>query len=80
MNCEGCGLAKEQSRLSEARAREAIAEAYKYRRLWEASASCLAHNAKRVKARGEDEAKLLEMAKEADSGVFWSGTTKGWLT
>lgn len=79
MNCEECGLLEERAKLAEARTSAAIAEAYQYRRLWEAGASCLAKNAAKIKPRGEDERKILELAKGADHGVFWSGETKGWI-
>lgn len=79
MDCEECGLCREQVKLSRTREHEAIAEAAKYRMLWEASASCLAHNADKIKPRGADEAKLIEIAKGANHGMFWSGKTKGWI-
>lgn len=80
MKCEECGLREEQVRLAQARESEAIAEAAKYRALWEASASCLSANESRIKPRGADEAKLLEIAKKANHGPFWSGKTKGWIS
>lgn len=80
MECEECGLYREQARLAQARASEAIAEAAHYRNLWQAASSCIAINASKIKPRGEDEQKLIEIAKKADHGVFWSGQTKGWLS
>lgn len=79
MDCKNCGLREEQVRLAQSRECEAIAEAARYRTLWEAGASCLAANAVKIKPRGPDEAKLLEIAKRANHGVFWSGKTKGWI-
>lgn len=79
MECENCGLREEQVRLAKARESEAIAEAASYRMLWEASASCLAENESKIKPRGPDEAKLMEIAKQANHGLFWSGKTKGWI-
>lgn len=79
MDCKNCGLREEQVRLAQSRESEAISEAARYRTLWEASASCLAANAVKIKPRGPDEAKLLEIAKQANHGVFWSGKTKGWI-
>ncbi|HIE1324489.1 TPA: hypothetical protein ACXJFQ_005094 [Pseudomonas aeruginosa] len=79
MECKKCGLCEEQVRLAQAREREAIAEAAKYRTLWEASASCLSANQSKIKPRGADESKLLEIARQADHGQFWSGKTKGWI-
>ena len=72
-------LYKVQAQTSRIRESEAIAEAYKYRLLWEAAASCLAHNAGKLKPRGADEATIISMAKAADHGKFWSGETSGWL-
>lgn len=57
-----------------------IDEAYKYRRLWEAASSCIAANADKIRPRGDDEEKLIDLAINADHGVFWSGKTKGWLS
>lgn len=72
-------LYKVQAETSRKRESEAIAEAYKYRLLWEAAASCLAHNARKLKPRGKDEAKVIDMAQTTDHGKFWSGETSGWL-
>jgi len=58
---------------------EAIAEAYKYRLLWECAASCISHNASKLKPRGADEAKIISLAQSADHGKFWSGETSGWM-
>lgn len=73
-------LYKVQAEASRKRESEAIAEAYKYRVLWEAAASCLAHNAGKLKPRGADEAKVIDLAIRADHGKFWSGETSGWLS
>lgn len=73
-------LYKIQAESSRKRESEAVAEAYKYRLLWEAAASCLAHNAMKLKARGADEAKVIDLAKSADYGKFWSGKTSGWIS
>jgi len=78
MSCQ-CDLYQEQVNLYEARMNEAIAEAEKYRLLWQASASCLSYNSDKIKARGEDEKIIIKLAKETDHGRFWSGKTKGWL-
>lgn len=72
-------LMEEQVALAEKKAADAIAEASKYRTLWECAASCLSSNSKFIKPRGGDERKLLSIADSANHGVFWSGTTDGWL-
>lgn len=76
-NCQ-CELRAEQARLAEKRTREAVAEAAMFRTRWEAAASCLAYNAGKITPRGQDEKAIIEIAKDADHGVFWSGKTSGW--
>lgn len=61
------------------REQRAVEEAYRYRRLWQCAAACLAQNASKIRARGADEARMLELAAQEDVGVFWAGTTKGWI-
>lgn len=68
---------KERVALADARRDEAIAEAYRARRLWQAAAACLAHH--QPKPRGEDEKRLLALAYTEDHGPFWAGTTDGWI-
>jgi hypothetical protein len=71
---------RERVRSAERRENEAMSEAYRYRRLWEAAASCLAYNRDRLrKPRGEDERLLVENALSDMHGPFWSGKTRGWL-
>lgn len=69
----------EQVRGSRRRERDAIAEAYLYRLHWQAAASCIAFNAGRLRPRGADERRVIETAKTANLGPFWSGKTDGWL-
>lgn len=69
----------ERVRGSRSRETEAIAEAFKYRQLWDAAASCLQHNMKKISPRGEDEKRMLSMAKNSLCGSFWSGKTNGWF-
>jgi hypothetical protein len=64
---------------AEEREASAIAEAYKFRELWEAAASCLQHNRKKIRPRGEDERRVLDIADKQMCGHFWSGKTNGWL-
>src|SRR5690554_1318954 len=65
---------------AERRAAESGALAHSYRYLWECAASCLEHNAAKVKPRGKDEGRMLELAKrDGPQGKFWSGKTDGWI-
>ena len=50
-----------------------------YRELWEAAASCLVANNKKIKARGPDESRMLDWALGSMHGHFWSGQTNGWI-
>ena len=83
--CPGCSRVEcqcellEQVRGCHKREAEAVAEAYRYRELWEAAAACLQHNRKRIKPRGEDERLMLEAADRCLCGHFWSGKTSGWM-
>jgi len=63
----------------DARVAEAIDEAYRLRRLWQAAASCLLENHRLIKPRGPDESRMMQHAERADLGVMWSGTTDGWI-
>lgn len=58
---------------------EAVAEAYRLRRLWQFSASMIAASSSKIRPRGKDEERLIKLAKEADHGMAWAGTTDGWL-
>lgn len=60
-------------------AARAISEANSYRELWECAASCISHNAAKIKPRGGDEARMVELAKKDMHGHFWSGETDGWI-
>ncbi len=68
---------KERVALADAGRDEAINEAYRYRRLWQAAAACLARH--QPKPRGEDERRMLASAYAEDHGPFWAGTTDGWI-
>lgn len=57
----------------------AVTEAYRWRELWEAAASCLQHNRGKIRPRGEDERRILAIAEKCQCGHFWSGETNGWL-
>ena len=75
-----CDLREEQAKLSRRRELEAITEAAKYRAMWQAAASCLAHNSGKITPRGEDEKAIINIAIESGHGVFWSGKTNGWIS
>ncbi len=91
--CPDCGapgrwcICVMQARMNgaERREREAIAEAYRYRTLFQAAASLIAHNRARLaKPRGKDEARVLEYLDSYGDGPpalghFWSGKTDGWI-
>jgi hypothetical protein len=64
---------------AERRESAAVAEAYQYRELWEAAASCLQHNRAQITPRGADERRMLDAAHACMCGHFWSGHTDGWL-
>lgn len=70
---------QDQVKRAKKRELEAISEAQKYRELWNAAASCLAHNKDKIRPRGEDERVIIQIASKSDHGHFWSGETKGWL-
>jgi hypothetical protein len=61
---------------AERREREAISEAYRYRRLWECAASAITHSG--YKPRGADERRMVAAAAEV-GGLLSSGNTDGWL-
>jgi hypothetical protein len=69
----------EQARKSLKREADAIQEALLYRELWEAAASCLLYNRGKIKPRGEDERRLLDVAEKSMCGHYWSGATDGWM-
>ena len=78
--CAACQVYRTRAELAERQAAEAVDQAYRYRLLWEAAASCLRHNRARLaKPRGGDEARVIAHAGETDLGLFWSGRTDGWL-
>lgn len=68
----------ETVRLGEARSAKAVAEAERYRLLWQAAASLITYAGDKLKPRGQDERRLIDIAKHADHGRFWSGKTDGW--
>lgn len=78
-----CGVLRERAHGAERREREAIAEAYRHRMLFQAAASLIAYNRTRLaKPRGADEARVLEYLDQYGSvglGPFWSGKTDGWV-
>lgn len=85
MRCESCNHEPcacpsiSRAEAAQARETEAILEAYKWRELWEAAASCIQHNRKLIKPRGEDERRIIEAAEKCGCGHYWSGRTDGWL-
>ena len=69
--------------LAERDRRRAVAEASRWRALFQAAASLVAHNRDRLRApRGKDEARVLAYLDETGApglGPFWSGRTDGWI-
>ena len=60
----------------------AVSELGACRQLWQFAASCLRHNADRLRTRGRDEERVVAWATRMDRahlGMAWSGNTDGWL-
>ena len=79
MTCFNCEVLRARVDCAERSETRAIAEAYHYRELWEAAASCLQHNRAKLRPRGPDEARMLDAAMQSLCGHFWSGKSDGWL-
>ena len=77
--CANCDVLVARTSVAERREAEAIADAYKYRELWEAAASCLQHNRAKIRPRGKDKERMISRAMQDMCGHFWSGSTDGWL-